>query len=626
MIDSPKIRRAWPYKTILEPSSILILNALFLVFYFLFAFFSPHIHTYKCSLVPNLNPWYMIFAGETDGAELPILFVGMPIYLGIGFLLTRWFQKPISILNNFYLFILYSIGIFGVFAHHYWVSGAFINLDTFLVILTILSLLLLVLYKQAKTTFSSFQNWVQTLFLFALFCLIGWLISSQASSFDYSFMLAPANKIRQGEAFGSFFMQYNLLSTYVFVAFQKLRLTIEEMKLMLIVIFSFYLLLYNLVAKHVFANKTFANWFMLCLLVVRIISITDGPVSLPQVSCLRLDLWVPLVFLIWRFGFTHILSSIGFSLVYMADDTWGLLYLALYLLILSFILFEPSIKKGKKLLIFELGKLILIPLIAITFHLFLFGTIDSAAGKMYANLHIGFLPIGLFSSFWIIAFSLPLANWVLYKHFKNKPLGFLLIGFACIQLAYFFGRSHEHNLLNISGIFLFILFLCLDVIYEANNKSKTGIYLGAFMSIAICLNFSAEIKTKVRLVQDKFLSGKFNEGKEFEIQITQINGYLKEHYSSKVLLISDADGYLNYKMGYEQTGFFAPFVASIYTHETAKFLEEKQAQGYSLIIYPVSYKNLVQDILSLNSICTHGSFCQEQLPLGLTEIKFLPNR
>ncbi|MDP1728148.1 MAG: hypothetical protein Q8M15_15280 [Bacteroidota bacterium] len=605
---------------------LFLLNLLFVVFYSVFILLSDTIHTSGLyTAKQNIVPWLSYWMDTVDGIELNVMTLAMPVYLGIGLLITKKIYFNTNFLRNVWIQILCLLSVTAFFIFRFITYENSLFTDNILVVLFITLFLSLGIIRLNKISLPNGFKPVLLFIFFAFLCVVGLLINSPASVFDYSYYIGPANKILQGEMPGTFYMQYNLAGTYLFSWMQLLHLKLHEMQIVLIFIFAFWILLYRKAALDLFHSKTYAFLFVFVLIIVRCFAISDGPVSIPQVSVIRLDLWVPLLLAVVGFGFNSWKTAAAFSAMYLADDIFGLMYLGLYIFILFIDFLNPFFTEKKHILFPEKIKLLLPVLIALMVHYIIFGSFGSASGKMYSNLHLGFLPISKYSSFWIIAWLLPICFYILNKTIKNKPLIFFIIGVTCIQLIYFFGRSHDHNLLNISGIFVFILFLTLDLLYTHSLSKKNMLFVTLILIACIGINYSTAIKGKWNLALNKIQTHTIFEPNPIENELAVKGAYLKSLKYDKIMIISEADSYLNYRLGYPQTGYFSPFCANVFIDETSAFLKNQLNSGYHLIVFPVVDNKLAVGILSLNKAVNREQFVASALKYGLVEVKWTGN-
>jgi hypothetical protein len=108
------------------------------------------------------------------------------------------------------------------------------------------------------------------------------------------------------------------------------------------------------------------------------------------------------------------------------------------------------------------------------------GAVVSDAVLTYQRLGIGMTRISPDSFYWWIAAMLAATGWLafsLWNRLPQKRAGAALfaVALAIGNSIYFFGRSHENNLLNISAVLLLCTFLGMDLAQEAWHDRPQGI-------------------------------------------------------------------------------------------------------------------------------------------------------
>lgn len=606
-----------------DNTALFILSFLFLIFYTLFLIFYDVIHNSGNVDTSNITPWMTSWTLENDGFELYVMTVAMPTYLLLCYISIRFINLKVKWLSSrkyliAYLLIMLIILCFNTI---YKTSSFYVLFGLFTILIVILCSYFSFYYlniRPNKTTRSTIKAMI-----FLLLFLVCLLTSANPIIFDYSFFIGPANKILQGEKLGSFYIQYNLIGTYLFALMQKLDIKIHEMHLILICILVFWIYLYCKVAKLLFNNQIIIYLFILTLILVRYLSVTGGPVAHPQVGPLRLDLWVPLLIVFVYFGLNSIVSSVSFSIGYLADDIFGLMYLCLYLFIL---IIDKIINKKNDLFKFRDFTLFLFPLLAFILHYFIFNSFGSIAGKLYSDYHIGFLPISISSSFWILAWILPVCLYMLLQKEKNILLIVFIFGISCIQLTYFFGRSHDHNLINISGIFILILFLTIDKLFSSQPDKKIFLAFVVVLISGIAINFNSNLRHKASFVISNIKSPSIIDPRPIENIIEHQKKYLKSLNYSKINIISDVDPYINYRLGFNQIGYFSPFYANIRIDSLIDSLESITKNKYHIILYSYhggdNLKNQLSSLNDNNFLLKKGIRIDfTNLEYGLSELK-----
>ena len=112
---------------------------------------------------------------------------------------------------------------------------------------------------------------------------------------------------------------------------------------------------------------------------------------------------------------------------------------------------------------------LLIILLFLSFSYFLFGGFISDSVSMYQKIGIGMIAIAPNSFYWYVPVILCVLSYLLLKHNdkisdKYFTSGLFLVLLTIGNSMYFFGRSHEHNIINITSILSLALFFWLAFI------------------------------------------------------------------------------------------------------------------------------------------------------------------
>lgn len=565
----------------INPITLWLLLGLSIVFYIFFISTYSIFHVVNLQInESNINPWLKGGIVRNKGTELYLMLFSMPVFLILSFLISIseklqkvFIQKSYSLI--LYATVLFSIGLWFILTNESVdLSSIFIFLGA--ILFTYLLQFLPLLHLPYFLTSS--------LLVLVIF-FIGFGVNCLPSVFDYGYLIGPARKILQGENFDSFYMQYNLLSTLIVLLFVKLKLVVTQMYIVFLFLFALWFLFYNSLAKRLFNNKAIGIYFILSLIIVRMISLLYfcGPICCPQTGPWRLDLWVIIVLFIINFGFDSIIPAIGISIIYLLDDVFGFMYLLLYIFSLTIIIISKY--KQKQDSIFSLFLNFIPAIVAIIIHYVMFKSLMSPAGKLYSGYFIDFIPISKYSSFWLIIIILPICMYILSKDKQNRGFTLFLFAIACIQLIYFFGRSHDNNLRNISSIFLFILFLSIDKLISNTDRKKTGILLVSVCIGFLCLNYNTTINNAY-LNLKTFVKNPVIPDNSVEEQIQRISHNLKSQNCSNVIILSPYEPYINYRLGLKQLGYHAPFYTNLFCDKTTDYLYTYSKKGYRIFLIP----------------------------------------
>ena len=161
---------------------------------------------------------------------------------------------------------------------------------------------------------------------------------------------------------------------------------------------------------------------------------------------------------------------------------------------------------------------------------------------------------------------------MIHRAERSSRWGLLICLFAVAQLTYFFGRSHDHNLLNVSSAWLFPVFLAID---QARELGAFAAPVGAVLVLVAALIGAHRSEIKLDRIADRLRSGVWLEPHPIEAQVE----WYRPVAAPNIMPIDLADAYYNYRLRLPQRGFFAPFNANVFVDQTAIFVDDVLGQG-----------------------------------------------
>jgi hypothetical protein len=302
------------------------------------------------------------------------------------------------------------------------------------------------------------------------------LEASLPSHADLSCILAPALKLRLGFSPAQIYMQYDYLLALLAVGWHWIGG--EPFAFSRVTQGSYYLLLVAsfLLARRMFQEQRLAGMLLVALCVVRIYSIPGDANVWPQTTPLRLDLWILLLAPALVLGLRHWSVGLVAGLIYFFARSFGILYLGSYALALSvdFLLrhfdAEEHIPFWREIAAY--ARPMAAGLVFVGAGLlaarWVFGNQVSDALLTYQRLRLGMMRITPESFYWWIAPALAATGWLAFSlrgviGQRRAGASIFLLTLSIGNSIYFFGRSHEGNLLNISAPLLFTVFLGMDL-------------------------------------------------------------------------------------------------------------------------------------------------------------------
>lgn len=564
----------------------------------------------------DVVPWVLPWLEERDGIELYALYILMFLDLFLIYALSRgWSRFAGNPARHFLVLALaavsfafiYTIGFqppMNSLAGH---AAPDIFARSFAIMAVILPIIISLHYLQKHS-----GRWalIVAAYLLIPVCFIS---TRPLSWFDYQYILAPALRLLHGAAISEVYFQYDLLPSLIGLAWMKLQLDLNMFQM--VAQCAYYLLLLGLFAfsRQWFLDKRLPVFLLVALVLVRIYAGPHDGVSVFQVTPLRLDLWLVLLLLVYFKGPHHWGAGLFCGLMLLLHKNFGIIYSAAYIqLLLTLCVLDTAALPGKAIetasmalrVVFKKNyhnlALILAGALA---HYLLFTNTDGQGDFYYQRLGIGFSRIATDSFYWYVV-AISGLSFALLLRLRTKVSGnYLAAGFCLIYLAignslYFFGRSHENNIINISVVLLLLFFLLLDMVshflVNASDKpAKPFIYrnlativsLAFIASIAIWYGDSIANKTAVQTQN----AGKWQFIYPSEIPEQEVMSAIAEVKSvtgdnPKVYFVSKYDFLLDYYGGYAPAGYYNPLTSWISRREFNKFLQELADHGYYLAI------------------------------------------
>lgn len=551
--------------------AVSVLSILFFVFYSVFVLFDPLIHTQRNISLVEVNPWLAKTIDLREGREMYVMVVGVTAYVAFSYLIIRNLRRFSFLGRKSSLLLMIPALAILIRTNSEMVKPP----ENLLVALAILTLVPLFLFVNSRLGRLGKWEMVGYWVVFGVFVVLS---LAPPRAFDYGFFIGPALKFLQGERLGTFYMQYNNLGLVLFAAMMSLGFKLHQMEIALALIFVLWMGLYYIVGRKFIEDRFLAFLFIVALVVLRFFAVMHDPLYIPQVGPFRLDLFVPLLLIVWRFGFASMVTASSFALMYVLDSFFGLLYLGIWGV--GVLLMRPSLR--------GLVPLFLPGAIVLFIHILTFGTILPPASTLHQDLALGFQPIIQTSLFWIVAFVFPLCLFLVLSE-QNKKLRHLMVfalAVTAAQLIYFYGRSHEHNLLNISGSMILLLFIGLNQL--ANRYvTKKLVYVAAGIFITLsAFSFGTVFSGKFERAFDRIQRRVLYDVASVDRDIDKAPDFFTVYPDKeKIVVMSRIDSYVNYRYGLRQIGYFAPFFAHVYRDETATFLAELLAKGYHVVFW-----------------------------------------
>jgi hypothetical protein len=521
-----------------------------------------------------VTPWVRWAVADPDGLELPVASAGMLAFLagtaGLAWFGARTRQRALAISACALGLLLALVIASGTRSSEFFPPGDPSAVSFLIAAGAALLWLTHLVASRANTVWRVIAGASSAIVLTAAIVLS----LPDAAVVDYSYYIGPALKHIQGSRIGSFYMQYDLLGTMLFEGLMRLRLQLHQMQLVMALMLAAWYGLYWLLIRRLFRNRSIGLMLFLALVVVRFLNIHDHPAFVPQVLPHRMDMWVLLVLLASHWGLNSLKTSVVFAASYALDSTFGFLAAGAYLFALLLQAFSQRETTGSRAMALRVGALMAPIVVVAAAQKLVFGSIVSPAATYYLDVKLGFLPIASTSLFWPIALLLgwATATFVIHREQPSSRWGLFICLFAVMQLTYFFGRSHDHNLLNISSVWLFAIFLAID---QASELGAFALPISAALVVAATLMGAQQSAPKFVRMADRLRRGVWIETHPVERKVKMYRSLT----SPRTMPLDLADAYYNYRLNLPQRGFFAPFNANVFVERTAILLDDLLGDG-----------------------------------------------
>ncbi len=496
-------------------------------------------------------------------------------------------------------------------AHGWYLVLAYIELIIFLCVLILVQCL-----RQQKLRY---------LAVAAILIPICFVATQDMSLVDYAYVFSPAYRLINHFKLKEIYFQYDLLMPILAAGWMKLGLNLTDFQIVPRI--SIYLFL---AAAFIYANRVFkkplAYLLLVSLILLKIYAIFNYDLAASiQLTPLRLDLWLVLLIIAAEKGVYSKLLGVCLGLMNIVHHSFGLFYTLSYLevcIVLIALDYKDHVWKNtmtlrgllKKHVILILPNTVLISPGLLCYFL-LFNCSETEGTALYKTLGIGFLRVSNVSFYWYVFALLCMTFALLIQRRKQLPLNYVSSGIFLIFLVvgnslYFFGRSHEANIINTSGSSVVALFLFFDLLNRRNTSGyfKTlqskfkKIILSAlpiFFIFIVTYFYSERITTIVNYQAGSIFLGRFsyrmsNEmfqfknitKSQFESMIFNTDELkLITHNSQKIFVLSYMyDFYYYYYGKYIPRAHFTPYYAWPYKNELVRYLQKLLDDGFYLVI------------------------------------------
>ena len=438
-------------------------------------------------------------------------------------------------------------------------------------------------------------------------CGVCFLRTSSVRPSDLECILAPALRLHHGFRLRDIYMQYDLLPSLLALGWRWLGGAAIQFSSG-VMAWGYLLLFLGLFfcARKTFAQKWLAGPLLVTVVFARYYGQLADPVAFPQATPLRLDLWLLVMVVIRWKGLTHwgtalllgALTTFSRSVGMLCLMAWGLTVGVAFGL--RVIAAQGDLKNDLQA---ELRRTLprLVPSFAIIVAWFVlvrlvYGRWGSDAVSLYRQLGVGMMRISPSSAFWWLFPVLIGTGYLAAREYLRAPTprgeGILAtVPLVTLTATYFFGRSHEHNLVNLSAGFVFCFFLGLDLVVSearAEGRRVRGFAWIAAMAAVVAsahfyaAGFTTKAGTQVAQVTQGRPPPETNPPDPTPpIQCQELAAAIGH---PRVYFFSVADYYFYDYCGYVPQGYFQPLYLALFTAPLAEQLAGLLRQGYVVVV------------------------------------------
>jgi len=549
---------------------------------------------------------------EHDGIEKNVLFliflivgpagyllyrsrISSKVLMGVGFILGLVFLKEVHFIGNI---------LFQLFHNHQFVNSAKI----FATFIFGVGFFRWLFYKNNVAGYLAFVG----ILILICFCPIG-----KISYSDYAYVLAPALKVIQSGKLTAAYFQYDFLPSIPAWFVLKLGGGTNDFRLVIQAGMFFFMIAVFAIGRKIFVHKNLAVYLFMLLVLVRFFMNESDITTTPQVTAIRLDWWLLLVAICFKWGLSDIKLGLSLLLLMVLHNGFGEIYFTIFFIttvfLLCFQIYDNHVN-GRGLLflntLYEWVKMyapnFFLALAGIFTYWLVTGKVVSESLLLYQRFQLGMLPMQQDSAYWYFGaiFTFCFVLLLLFKDEFNKRywqtsvfVMFLFVG----NSIYFFGRSHENNIINISGILLFVVVLTSDILLQLFSKQgimKPGekaialapVYFILFvLTVEHACNFGWDTRdylASLRVEIHNMRRGHFRVKDDIPSDFDLATIANLTHGNRQIYFMTygrNIDFYLYYRGHYEMPTKFVPIESWLLTSEKIDFANNKLNSGYYVI-------------------------------------------
>jgi hypothetical protein len=361
-----------------------------------------------------------------------------------------------------------------------------------------------------------------------------------------------------------------------------------------------------------------------------------------QVTPLRMDLWFPLLVIAYISGPYSIYLGIASGLLVIFTNGFGMMYAFCYLELVGILYIADIIYRFRnekfsflnlKELTFKHGgfiyKNILILIASYVIYAMLFQKMLPESTSHYMKLHPSFLPVSAQSFYWyvpavlsgVICLLFALKAKIKERYFTT---GIYLVLFSAGLSVYFFGRSHENNIINIGFALIFAFFVMLDLAIFKINGSKTkenklswkeiclGLFVPFILLLLVAVSYSDRMNERLIIQNDKIAHRYYGNypnytGYDPKTELVRIKQVTNN--SNKVFFfVDESESLYYYYGGYKVASYYSPLRSWMLKKDFALFLQDVLDKGYFVVGERIQGLNELLPTVKFNKKIDDGRF------------------
>lgn len=425
------------------------------------------------------------------------------------------------------------------------------------------------------------------------------------SVYDYGYILAPALRLYHHVPVREIYFQYDLYLSYMALALLRMGIDLSYFAEVGQMGYSIFFIALYLLARSWFKDHRLPLVLLLFAVLFRFYANYE-PVGQFQITPWRLDLWLLLLILAYRYGLYHWSVALALGALIVFHRNFGLLYLAAYVqAALCYAVYALStagadVERSAWLRSMVPGWLWVAVILCGSFGVVyvISGTLMPESALLYSRVGVGMLPVSPHTIYWYMPVVLGGIVLMLLSYRSLLPVryittGLLLVFITLAESMYFFGRSHEHNIINLAGPVSLCLFLLLDLIgvavaaRSAATATHRGKYLHLlaplFMIAILSFSYYHTVTTKLKVQYTALRSGQLHDPMALDFDFEKLRSDV--HYSPKVVFLSfDRDWLYCYRGGYVPEGYYCPIDAWLLRKDLVAMLQSHLDQGYYIAV------------------------------------------